>query len=365
MKAKIGPNSQIWSRHAGNRVRTNHKSASTIVVVDDLATNRDALRELLSREGYVVHTAADGREALQVVREIKPDLILMDVTMPVMSGVEACHQLKNDRETRLIPVVLITGVTEGEDKIGAIEAGADDFLTKPLNVCELSARVRSLMRIKRFTDDLESAESLILSLALTIEARDACTDGHCQRLARYATALGLHLGLDDEDLAALYRGGFLHDVGKVGVPDAVLLKRGQLNAAEFTQMKRHTIIGDRLCRGLRSLQHVRPIIRSHHERLDGSGYPDRLAGADIPLLAQIISIVDVFDALTNVRPYKPAFSADEAYAELRHETQKGWRRKDLVEEFVQIDRTGRMQGLIGEVATAVPMHDTLVVALGG
>ena len=343
-------------------MKTNHKSASTIVVVDDLATNRDSLRELLSRDGYVVHTAADGREALQVVREIKPDLILMDVTMPGMSGMEACQELKNDQDTRLIPVVLITGVTDSDDKIRAIEAGADDFLTKPLNLCELTARVRSLMRIKRFTDDLESAESLILSLALTIEARDACTDGHCQRLARYATALGLHLGLNDEDLGALYRGGFLHDVGKVGVPDAVLLKPGPLDAAEFAQMKRHTIIGDRLCSGLRSLQQVRPIIRSHHERLDGSGYPDRLAGTDIPLLAQIISIVDVFDALTNVRPYKPAFSADEAYAELRHEAERGWRRRELIEEFIQIDRTGRMQGLLAEVTTAVPMHEALLVA---
>lgn len=344
-------------------MKTNHKSAGTIVVVDDLETNRDALRELLRREGYLVHTAGDGRAALQAVREIKPDLILMGVAMPVMNGVEACQELKTDPDTRLIPVVLITGLTDGEGKIRAIEAGADDFLTLPLNVCELSARVRSLMRIKRFTDDLESAESLILSLALTIEARDRCTDGHCQRLAMSATALGLHLGLDDADLGALYRGGFLHDVGKVGVPDAVLLKRGPLDAVEFGQMKRHTIIGDRLCAGLRSLQHVRPIIRSHHERLDGSGYPDGLGGKEIPLLAHIISIVDVFDALTTTRPYKPAFSADEAYAELRYEVQRGWRRRDLVEEFVQIDRTGRMQGLIADLAVAVPMHEALVACL--
>ena len=255
----------------------------------------------------------------------------------------------------------VMGMADGNGEIRTIEGGTDDFLTKAVNARELSARVRSLVRIKHGADDVESTESLIFSLALTIEARDRCTDGHCQRLAMSATALGLHLGLDDDDLGALYRGGFLHDVGKVGVPDAVLLKRGPLDAVEFAQMKRHTIIGDRLCARLRSLQHVRPIIRSHHERLDGSGYPDGLCGKNIPLLAQIISVVDVFDALTTTRPYKPAFSAGEAYAELRHEVQKGWRRRDLVEEFVQLDCTGRMQSLIADLAVAVPTYEALGV----
>ncbi|HEY8536962.1 MAG TPA: HD-GYP domain-containing protein, partial [Vicinamibacterales bacterium] len=176
------------------------------------------------------------------------------------------------------------------------------------------------------------------SLAMTIEARDTVTEGHCERLATYAAALGRALGLPEDDLGALHRGGYLHDIGKVGVPDAVLLKPGRLTDTEFEVMKSHTTIGDRLCSPLRSLAKVRDIVRHHHEKLDGSGYPDGLRGSEIPLLAQIIGVVDVFDALTTARPYKPELSAESACAELYREADLGWRDRELVDVFVRLVR---------------------------
>jgi putative two-component system response regulator len=308
----------------------------TILVVDDIESNARLLERMLVRDGHRVIVAHDGREALEIVHTQQPDLVLMDVLMPTMGGFDTCRVLKSDPATRLIPVVLVTALQESRDRLLGLEVGADDFICKPVNSQELSARVRSLVRIKRYTDDLDTAESVILSLALTIEARDATTDGHCQRLSQYAVDLGRALGLAPEEIAALARGGFLHDVGKVGIPDAVLLKPSRLNRDEFIIMQQHTLIGDRLCGEVRSLRRVRPIVRHHHERLDGSGYPDGLNGDAIPLVAQIMSVVDVFDALTTVRPYKSAFTRQQAIDELFLEAERGWRRRDLVEAFVKL-----------------------------
>jgi putative two-component system response regulator len=308
--------------------------------VDDEVENLQLLTAWLTREGYNVVTASDGEEALAAVASAHPDLVVMDVLMPKLSGYDACEQIKHSPATRLIPVVLITALHDREDKIRGINAGADDFLTKPVDPHELKARARSLVRLKRYTDDLDSAESVIMSLALVIEARDAYTDGHCQRLAAYATALGTALKMTDEELAALFRGGYLHDIGKIGIRDEILLKPGRLTDSEYRQIKEHPVIGDRLCGELRSLRHVRPIVRHHHERLDGSGYPDGLEGDAIPLLAQIMGIVDVYDAVTTTRPYKAAASPEQAYAELMDEVHEGWRRRDLVDAFIalKIDR---------------------------
>ena len=305
-----------------------------VLVVDDEAANVRLLQALLTRDGYNVVTACDGEEALGMVASTSLDLVVMDVLMPKLSGYDVCERIKQNPKTRLTPVVLITALDGREDKIRGINAGADDFLTKPVDPHELRARARSLVRLKRHTDDLDSAESVIMSLALVIEARDAYTDGHCQRLASYATAFGKALQLDDEDLAALFRGGYLHDVGKVGVPDSILLKVGRLSRSEYQQIQQHTTIGDRLCGELRSLRQVRPIVRHHHERLDGSGYPDGLKGDAIPLLAQVMGIADVYDAITTMRPYKPAATAAHAYEELMQEVKQGWRRRDLVETFI-------------------------------
>jgi putative two-component system response regulator len=313
------------------------QSAGKVLVVDDEASNVRLLKSLLTRDGYDVVTAADGEEALGMVASVSPDLVVMDVLMPKLSGYEVCERIKHNPATRLTPVVLITALDGREDRIRGINAGADDFLTKPVDPHELRARARSLVRLKRYTDDLDSAESVIMSLALVVEARDAYTDGHCQRLASYATTFGKALQLGDDDLAALFRGGFLHDIGKVGVPDSILLKVGRLTVSEYQQIQQHTIIGDRLCGELRSLRQVRPIVRHHHERLDGSGYPDGLKGDAIPLLAQVMGIADVYDAITTMRPYKPAATAEHAYAELLQEVKQGWRRRDLVEAFIALN----------------------------
>jgi len=306
----------------------------SVLIVDDIASSARLVERLLAPDGYTVRTASDGAEALRILRAAPPDLLLMDVMMPGVDGYQACRTIKQDPVTRLIPVVLVTSLDDTESRIRGIEAGADDFVSKPFNAPELRARVRSLMRIKRYTDDLESAESVILSLAMTIEARDHTTGGHCERLARYASALGRTLGLPENDVASLTRGGFLHDVGKVGVPDAVLLKPGPLTPEEYAVIQQHTVIGDRLCGELRSLRTVRPIVRWHHERLDGSGYPDGLRGDAIPLLPQIMGIVDVFDALTTDRPYRKALPRAVAVDELRREVDRGWRRADLVDTFL-------------------------------
>lgn len=318
-----------------------------VLVVDDLDGNIRLARRLLDPDGHELTAATSGEDALAAVAARHPDVILLDVRMPGLDGFQICRRLKEDPATRLLPVVLVTASRQPDDKLQGFDAGADDFITKPFNPHELRARVRSLVRIKRYTDDLDSAASVILSLAQTIEARDPHTEGHCRRLSAYATVLGRHIGLEADDLEALDRGGVLHDIGKVGVPDAVLLKPGRLTPAEFETMKAHTVIGDGLCGELRALQRVRPIVRSHHERLDGSGYPDGLEGDAVPLLAQVMGIVDVYDALTTWRPYKAPLAPEVACEELAAEAARGWRRQDLVSAFRDLVAGGRLPSFDG------------------
>jgi len=319
------------------------RAAQTVLVVDDEIVNVNLLTRLMTGLGYQVRSASNGELALAEVARKRPDLVLLDVNMPKIDGFEVCRRLKADPATRLLPIVLVTGLSASEDHIRGIDAGADDFLTKPFNVQELEARVRSLTRLKRYTDELDSAESVILSLGLTIEARDPYTQDHCEHLALYAAALGADLGLDEDERVALDRGAFLHDVGKVGIPDAILLKPGRLTPAERELMEQHTVIGHRLCGEFRALEHVRPIVRHHHERLDGSGYPDRLKGDAVPLLAQIISVVDVYDAMTTNRPYRAALSAEDAMRELQEEVRRGWKSEALVAAFVALGREGKLE----------------------
>ena len=309
-------------------------SMGSVLIVDDLPGSARLVESLLAPDGHALRTAAGGAEALELVSAEPPDLVLMDVMMSRVDGFAACRAIKQNTATRLIPVVLMTALDDSASRVRGLDAGADDFVSKPFNAPELRARVRSLLRVKHYTDELDSAESVIVSLALTIEARDGTTGGHCERLSASAAALGRALGLGEEAVATLGRGGFLHDVGKVGIPDSVLLKPGPLTPQEYALMQQHTIIGDRLCGELRSLRAVRPVVRHHHERLDGSGYPDGLRGDAVPLLAQILSIVDAFDAMTTARPYTPARPAVWAADQLRREAACGWRRADLVATFL-------------------------------
>jgi len=312
-----------------------HAPAS-ILIADDDATSSLFLKRLLTREGHSVSIVPTGDGVLSACSANPPDLVLIDLVAPEGQGFEICRRIKENISTRFIPVVIVTSQSDKQDKLKGIDAGADDFLSKPFDSAELHARIRSLVRLKRYTDDLESAEAVLLGLGATIEARDPCTRGHCQRLARYATTLGRSLGLDDSDLSALERGGFLHDIGKIAVPDAVLLKEGKLDPQESRIMQEHPVVGDALCSGLNSLKSVRPIVRHHHERLDGSGYPDGLKNTEVPLLAQIVSIVDIFDALTTERPYRNARPQGEAFEVLSSEASKGWRDRALIDAFAHV-----------------------------
>jgi putative two-component system response regulator len=312
------------------------RPSGTVLVVDDYDANRRLLERLLVRHHYRVMLAAGGVDALAAVAQDPPDVVLTDLRMPNGDGFELCRAMKASAATRLIPIVIMTGAMESGDRIRAIEAGADDFLTKPIDQAELAARLRSLVRVKHFTDDLDSAEAVLRSLALTIEARDAYTIGHCDRLASYAADLGHALGLSHDDIITLTRGGYFHDLGKIALPDAILLKRGPLTREEFLKVQEHPVVGERLCGDLRSLRLVRPIVRMHHERLDGSGYPDGLKGDAISLLAQIIGIVDAYDAMTSDRPYRKALAAHEACGQLVAEVKAGRMRGDLVDAFVAI-----------------------------
>jgi cyclic di-GMP phosphodiesterase len=311
-----------------------HKRQRVLVVDDDDGVCA-FLRRLLGAQGYDVAVAHDGMEALAQVAEVPPDVVLLDVNMPApLDGFEVCRRLRNDSRTRLTPIVMVTGMDERQHRLNSIDAGADDFLTKPVDCDELLARVRSLARLKQYTDDQDSASSIVMTLASMIEARDGHGEGHCHRMANYGTRFGRQLGLGDDDLQALYRGGFLHDMGMLAIPDTVLRKVGPLEPKEFELMKSHTTIGAELCGHLRSLHAVQPIVRHHHERRDGSGYPDELRGDDIPLLAQIVGIVDVYEAITTHAPYQAAQPVEHAVRMLRSHVERGWRSAELVETFV-------------------------------
>ena len=307
-----------------------------MLVADDRESIRSLFHRLLSADDHDVLLAADGASALAAVHRHRPDVILLDVAMPLIDGLEVCRRLKADPETRLTPVVLVSGQTDLSDRINGIEAGADEYLSKPVHPHELRARVRSLSRVKQLIDALDSAEAAFVALAMTIEARDPYTKGHCERLSELAVTLGRMLGLGDEDLHALRRGGYLHDIGKVGVPDSVLLKPGPLTPEEFVLMRRHPEIGDTLCAPLQSLRTVRPIILCHHERIDGSGYPAGLRGDEVPLLAQIVGIVDVFDALTSQRPYRAALTRGQAIELVLQDTHAGRFNPAYVEAFLDM-----------------------------
>ena len=318
-----------------------------VLVIEDDDATRELLTDSLIEVGYGVMTAASAEVALQLLDVETPDLVLSDVHMRGMSGIELCASLKADPRFQLTPVVLLTGASDLEARIAGLAAGADDFFAKPCDVVELRTRVMALLRVKILLDQLEQAGGVITALGLTIEARDPYTAGHCERLTILAMVLGRALGADAPTIESLRLGGFLHDLGKIEVPDRVLLKPGPLDAHERLMIERHPVVGENLVKGLKTLGAVLPIIRHHHERWDGSGYPDRLGGEAIPIGARIMAIVDVYDALITVRPYKPAFSCDKAVSILREETDRGLWDPQITETFVE---TLKEQGLSGRVA---------------
>ena len=312
--------SQFQQRNGGRPMRT----LPSVLVVDDSAANRELIEACLADVECTVRLASDGPSALAAIESAAPDLILLDVQMPGMDGYSVCRRIKANPSLRLVPVVMITALDRSEDRVQALEAGADDFMSKPVERLELVARVRSALRLKTVYDRLDSAEHVIFSLAAAVEAKDAYTERHTSRVAESARHLGLRLGLAEDDLDALYRGGIIHDIGKIGVPDAVLLKPGPLDERELMLMRAHPEIGENIVRPLRSGSDLLPIVRHHHEAFDGHGYPDGLRGTSIPLLARIVSVCDAFDALTNDRPYRARLSECEAIAVLTGGAGRQW-----------------------------------------
>jgi putative two-component system response regulator len=323
--------SLLWSPDVGVS-----KESPTILIIDGADISRRVIKAMLKAAPYRILEAGRPSEAFAILEQHDVDLIIVDLVMPEMSGAEICSKIKANRVTQLTPVLMLTNVRGIENEIIGIASGADEFLTKPLHPEVVRTRIRTMLRNKAAIDSLEEAETILFALAQAVETRDKYTSGHCQRLADYSVALGQALGLPQQQLVALYQGGYLHDIGKIGIPDAILFKKGPLTSKEWDVMRRHTIKGEEICLPMKSLAPVLPIIRHHHERCDGSGYPDGLRGEQIPLLARILQIADIYDALTSARPYKAALTPAEAFQTLEEEAQRGWRDPELLSLFREI-----------------------------
>jgi putative two-component system response regulator len=321
-----------------------------VLIVDDNPLIADLLRQVLRAEGHDVFVVGDGLEALAAVTRHDPDLILLDLDLPGLHGYEVCRQLKANPATRLIPVLIITARTDDEERIGAWDHGADGFLTKPFQITEVAARCRPLLRIKRLIDERDSAEAVVFALARAVEAKSPYTHGHAERVRKFALELARDVGVAVEDREVLGKGALLHDIGKISVPDAILDKPGRLTAEEYDLVKDHTWQGAHIIEPLHSLRDVVPLVRWHHERLDGAGYPDGLRGDQLPLLVRILSVADVFDSLASDRPYRTRMPLELCLEILRDNASSGGLDPDLVACFSIIVR---------ELASKVPARSTL------
>ncbi len=315
-----------------------------VLVVDDEAPNRGLVRRVLEAQGCRVREAADGEYALEEVAREVPDLILLDLQMPRRDGYGVLRVLKADPKTRLVPIIMLTSHEQLAEKVQAVDLGVDDYLLKPFNVAELAARVKSLVALKRYTDELENAGRVLEAIGLCVEERDRYTGTHCKRLGEYAIRVGGDLGVGEEDQKVLRLGGYLHDLGKVAISDAILNKPGRLTPEEFGIMQSHSAKGAELVKEMRTIERVIPLIRNHHEKLDGSGYPDKLGGKDIPLLVRITSVVDVFDALKTKRSYKDSLPLEKCLEILREEAGRGWWDRDVVESLARVVGQGLAEG---------------------
>ncbi|GAF85106.1 unnamed protein product, partial [marine sediment metagenome] len=297
---------------------------------------RKILRHLFTSLDWETLEASNGPQALERARtRPPPHAIILDLDLAEINGYEVCRTLKSDDQFQLIPILVTTSLGNPEEKMRALEAGADDFLTKPINRAELTVRLRSLLRIHRFNQELIGAESVALALARAVAAKDGYAHSHLEKVASHSLALGRAMGLDVAELKILKYGAILHNVGKIAIPDAVLEKTGPLSPREMAMFQQHPRIGCDICAPLKPLKPVLPIIRHHKEHWDGTGYPDGLHGDEIPLGAQIVGIVDVYTALASNRPYRKAVSHAEAIASLREQGRQGWHNPELIERFAE------------------------------
>ncbi len=325
-----------------------------VLVIEDDATQRQLLSRVLERDGYAVLAARDGEEGLRLIIEVAPHLVLLDLSLPRLDGYAILRQLRADPLTVTLPVIVVTAHTSIDDMVAALDAGADDFLAKPVQQTELLARIRSAMRLQRAMSSLERATQIVAALANAVEAKDAGLVHHCRWLAHHAARVGVQVGLRGEELEAVAYGALLHDVGKIGVPEHLLRKEGPLSADEWLIMRRHPEIGERICQPLRSSTAFAPIIRHHHEHFNGRGYPDGLRGEAIPLGARIVAIADAYEAMVHGRPYQPAQAHGRAAQELTRLRGRQFD-PDLVPVFLdELERD--TQGLPPVVALPVAAH---------
>ncbi|MBI2974104.1 MAG: response regulator [Deltaproteobacteria bacterium] len=307
-----------------------------ILIVDDNKVNIELLRAQLKPYNYEIDTALDGEEALAKITKDPPDMVLLDLMMPKISGYEVCRSIKKNKLTQFVPVIVITALQELDDKLKAIELGADDFLVKPFNKLELITRIKSLLRMKELHDDLDHSENILFSLVEALEAKDIYTRGHSERVAKYSVEIARKMGLTARDMEIIRKGGLLHDIGKIGVKEDILLKPGRLTDEEMEHVKSHPKRGFEICQPLKSLEESLTCIRSHHERYDGGGYPDGLKGDDIPLCGMILAVADTYDAMTTDRPYRKALAKETAVKILEDEINSGQWNPDIVRVFLQI-----------------------------
>ncbi|GAB4421603.1 MAG: response regulator [Thermodesulfovibrionales bacterium] len=317
------------------------------LVVDDMISNLELLETIFAGAGFDVFTAPDAYSALSIFESNKIDIAILDVMMPGMDGYELCKRLKNSNGKQFFPVILLTALTDRQSKITGLECGADDFISKPFDATELITKVRSLLKLKALHDELEHSENVILTLAVAMESRDPYTRGHSTRVGEVSMSFASFLGLGRKEQEQIRKAGILHDIGKLGLSSDVLCKEGRLTDEEFEAVKRHTIIGEEICKPLVSMRWALPAIRSHHERWDGGGFPDGLSGEDIPLNARILSIADSFDAMVSRRPYRKGRSTNMVVEVFRHEKDSGQWDPNLVEYFIAMINRMEAERIMG------------------
>lgn len=312
------------------------KEKPSILVVDDVPSNLELMEAIFQKEGFNVHTATGANAAIEKFTRSPVDLAVLDVMMPEIDGFELCGKLKSISGKSFFPIILLTALTDKKSKIKGIESGADDFISKPFDTAELLIKIKSLLKLKTLHEELDHSENIILTLAVAMEARDPYTKGHSTRVSKLSAEFVSFLGLYEKDKEEMKKAGILHDIGKICLSESLLRKPGYLTKEEFEMVKKHTILGEDLCRPLVSMKKILPAIRHHHERWDGKGFPDGLSGQDIPLMARILAIVDSFDAMVSVRPYRDRRSAKVALDTMRTEQHDGQWDSELIEYFFEM-----------------------------
>ncbi|MEW6213969.1 MAG: HD domain-containing phosphohydrolase [Nitrospirota bacterium] len=307
----------------------------SILVVDDFQPNLELMEAVFLKEGFRVYTALGADAAIEVFRQYPPDLAVLDVMMPGIDGFELCRRFKDISGKRFFPVILLTALTDRKSRIRGIESGADDFISKPFDTSELIAKIKSLLKLKALQEELDHSENIILTLAVAMEARDPYTKGHSTRVSELSVDFVSFLGLPQKDREEIKKAGILHDIGKICLSKSLLHKPGALTEEEADVIRRHTVLGEEICRPLFSMRRILPAIRHHHERWDGRGFPDRLAGEDIPIMARILSIVDSFDAMVSIRPYRDPIPVKTALEIMQSSRYKGQWDPELLGYFLE------------------------------